>query len=219
MNTTRCLTWNDISVQQFLDVYRLSLIPDIDDITRLERAVCILFDKTEKQVDEMRMGDFNALSAQVAFVLTEEVPGKAHRFIKANGKKYRVTYSPSKLRHRQYVEVGTFGEKPIDNMHLVLASIVEPVTWYGKKLPNKAADHESIANDLLQARVVDVYHSAVFFCKLYVNLISNIRGYLEQQLVIQKKAPTPEIASQMITALINAMVGFIPPKNFRILKV
>lgn len=219
MKSAKRLTWNDITVEQFLSIYKLSQSPELDDMTRLERAVCIMFDKTEKQVDEMRMGEFNTLSSQCAFVLTEQVPGKAKRVIKANGHRYRVTYSPSKLRHRQYVEVLHFGEKPIENMNMIMASIVEPVTWYGRKLRNRAEDHEAIASDLLQAKVVDVYHSAVFFCKLYINLISNIRGYLEAQLVEQNRAETPEMASQMITALINAMAGFIPQKNFRILKV
>lgn len=213
------LTWKDISVEQFLSIYRLSMSPELDDVIRLERAVCILFDKTEKEVDEMRMADFTRLSGEAAFVLTEAVPGKARRVIKANGHRYRVTYSPSKLRHRQYVEVLTFGDEPVEKMNLVLASIVEPITWYGKPLRNEAADHDRIATDLLQARVVDVYHSAVFFCKLYVNLISNIKGYLEEQLLTMKKAETQAQASQMITDLINAMVGFIPQKNFPILKI
>lgn len=219
MKQPRRLQWKDINVQQFLDIYRLSITPDLDEMTRLERAVCILFDRTEKQLDEMSMGEFTNLSSQVAFVLTEPIPGKASRVIKANGRRYWVIYSPSKLRHRQYVEVLHFGDKPVDNMHLILASIVNPVTWYGRKLKNQADQHEAIASDLLHARVQDVYHSAVFFCKLYVNLISNIRGFLEQEMLKQGKAETKEEASQMITDLINAMVGFIPPKNFRILKV
>ena len=219
MKHSNRLTWQDISVQQFLDIYKLSTQPELEDIERLQRAVCILFDKTEKEVDEMSMREFNLLSSQAAFVLTEDVPGKARRAIKANGKRYRVNYSPSKLRHRQYVEVVHFGDKPIENMHLVMASIIEPVTWYGRREKNNADQHEAIASDLLHAKVIDVYHSAVFFCKLYINLISNTRGYLEQQLVIQNKAETPEKASQMITDLIAAMVGFIPQKNFRILKV
>lgn len=213
------LTWNDITVEQFLSIYKLSQTADLDDITRLERAVCILFDKTEKEVDEMTMAEFNRLSGQAAFVLTEQVPGKARRKIRANGKLYRINYSPSKLKHRQYVEVLHFGEKPVDNMHLIMASIVEPVTWYGKKLKNTADDHERIAADMLLAPVGQVYHSAVFFCSLYINLINSIRPYLENQLVTLKQAETMEQASEMITVLINAMAGFIPQKSLRILKV
>src|SRR5688572_14215619 len=178
MATQTAPSWQTLTVGQFLDLYRLSITPDLEDMTRLERAVAILYDKTEREVEEMTMGEFTSLSQKAAGFITDKIPGKPVKTIQIGRQRYRIIYDPTKLKHRQYVELVHFGEKPVENMHLIMASIVQPVTWYGRRLPNNADDHPALASAMLQARVVDVYHAAVFFCKLYVNLIKAIRASL-----------------------------------------
>jgi hypothetical protein len=209
-------SWNTLTVQQFVDLYRLSITQDIEEMTKLERAICIVYDKTEREIEEMKMGEFSELSKQVAVFLTQPIPGKPVRQIKVGGHRYSIIYNPANLQHRQYVEIITFGRKPIENMHLIMASIVQPVTWYGRKLPNLAINHQAIASDLLQAKVVDVYHACVFFCNLYGNLINNIRDYLVQQMMT--KGLTKEESNQLVTYSIQSMVGFIPQNRLQILK-
>lgn len=213
---SKLLSWQDITVGMFLDIHKISTNKDLDDMERLEKTVCTVFDKTEKQVDDMPMDEFTRLSKQVAFVLDSDIPGKAVRTIKVNGKRFKITYDPTKLRHRQYVELIHFGDKPVENMHYIMASIVQPVTWFGKKLKNMSEDHEWISAAMLNARVIDVYHSCVFFCNLYINLITSIKGSLIKEMMSKGKSQTE--ASELISISINAMAGFIPPKSLRILK-
>ncbi len=211
------LSWQTITVQQFLDIYRLSLNTELDEMDKLDRVICILYDKTEQQMDEILVPEYKRMASEVQFVMSGEVPGKPVKQIRIGKKRYSIIYDPSKLKHRQYVELLHFGDKPVDNMHLVMASIVQPVNWWGKRLANKAEDHESIAADMLQAPVIHVYHSCVFFCKLYVSLIQNIKGSLVQQMM---KAGTSRVkAERLIAASISAMAGFIPQKNWQPLKV
>ena len=210
------MNWNNITVQQFLDLYRLSITPDLEEMTRVERAVCIVYDKTEREVEEMQMGEFAKLSSTAAKFLLEPIPGKPVRNIRIGKKRFSITYDPTKLAYRQYVEVITYGAKPIENMHMIMASIVRPVTWYGKKLPNKAEDHPDISDLMLKAKVVDVYHAAVFFCNLYINLINNIRDYLVNQMTA--KGIPKEEANSLVDLSIDAMAGFIPQNNLQILK-
>src|SRR5690349_9474879 len=166
--TTLTPSWHTLTVGQFLDLYRLSINTELDEMGRLERAICIIYDLTERQVEEMLVTDFTQKAKHAAQFLTNKIPGKPVKKIKVGRNVYRITYDPTKLRHRQYVEVLTFGEKPIENMHLVMASVVQPVTWYGRAKRNEAEQHIEIANDMLKARVMDVYHTCVFFCKLYM---------------------------------------------------
>lgn len=213
----KALSWNDITVEQFQDVYRLSLSQDLDDITKTERVICIMFGLTEQQCENLPMPHFRQLAAQCAFLMTGQIPGKPSRTIKAAGRRYRVVYNPEKLKHRQYVEIMHFGDNPIDNMHLAMASLVNPITWYGKELKNNADDHQRIADDLRQARVIDVYHSCVFFCNLYVNLIENTKAYLVFQTM--KEGRNQKEATQLWDYLQSVTAGCIPPEKLRYMNV
>lgn len=178
---------------------------------KVERAIAILYDLTERQVEELSVSEFNGYAKESAFVLTPKIPGKPVRQIKVGKRRYSIIYDPTKLRHRQYVEIIHFGDRPIENMHLIMASVVQPVTWYGKRLKNEAEDHPAIASDLLGARVIDVYHTCVFFCKLFANLISSIRVYLVTQMMME--GMRKEDAMMLVDSSRSAMDGFIPPNR------
>jgi hypothetical protein len=214
----RQLSWQDITVQQFQDLYKLGFDKSLDDIGRLERIVCILFDKSEQEIDEMAYGEFNKLSAQCEPIIKKlnQIPGKRVKTISVNGRKYAINYSPSELSHRQYIEILQFSKDPVENMNLVMASLVNPVSANGKKLPNNAKEHSRISADMLQAKVVDVFHSFVFFCNLYINLIRGIQPYLVSQMK-EKGIESPR-AEAAVTASWSIMAGYIPQKRLRILR-
>lgn len=199
-------SWNTLTVGQFLDIYRLSIDKSLDDMSKVERAICILYDITERQLDDLTVLQFTAYAKEAAQFITDKIPGKPVKSMRVGKHRYAITYDPTKLRHRQYVEVVTFGEKPVENMHLIMASVVQPVNWLGFRKRNNAEDHLKIADDMLKARVVDVYHSCVFFCKLYMNLIENIRDFLVNELTT--KGMKKNQAEETIQISINIMAGF-----------
>lgn len=198
------LSWDTITVQQFQDISRLSLETNLEDFDKVERVICILYDLTEEQVGELTRGEFAQKAREVDFVMNSPIPGRPRRTIKGGSGRYAIEYNPVKLKHRQYVEILTFGEKPIENMHLLMASIVQPIRW-GFRHKNSVADHESIATDLLQAPVKDVYHSCVFFCKLYNNLIRDIKDSLVAQMM---EKMSREKAEELLEISLSVMDGF-----------
>lgn len=214
----KALTWNDITVQQFLDVYKVSKDTGSDEMTKVEKTVAILYNMSEKQVEELSMMEFGRRCREINFVLVGNIPEKPVKRIKVNGRRYAINYDPSKIKHRQYVELMHYGANPVENMHLVMASVVQPVTWYGRKLKNSADDHEAVASDMLQAKVIDVHNANVFFCKLYASLMENLRDYLVMQMTQTGKITTNK-ANEIVTASVNAMAGFIQQKNWQPLKV
>lgn len=215
----RRLSWNNITVQQFQDIHRLSNSRDLDDIARAECAITILYNKTEHEVENLTLAEFNRLAKESAFVLGGEgsIPGKPVRQMKIGKSRYSITYDPSKLRHRQYVELIHYGDKPIENMHLIMASIVQPVTWYGKKLKNNVDDHGEIATAMRQARLIDVYHCCVFFCKLFMNSMEHIKGYLAKEMA--KAGMQGHQLMQLINSSQNIMAGSITHEKWQYLKV
>lgn len=209
------MKWSDISVQQFQDIHRLSLSTELDEMDKVTRTIAILYNKTENEVDNLPMGEFNRLAKGCSFLFTDTVPGKSEKYIYSGTKKYGIIYDPKKLKHRQYVEVVHFGEKPIDNMHLIMASLVQPIKW-GFWKSNKTENHEAVAQDMLQARVIDVYHSCVFFCKLYGNLIEVIKASLVRGMM--SRGLTKDQAESLVQASRQAIAGFTQQEKWQLWK-
>lgn len=200
--------WDKITVGQFQAIYKISIDKEADEMEKVSGIISILYNKTLAQVDEMSIVDFNKLASRcTAFLNIENIPGRPVKYLKAGGKRYFINYDASKLKHRQYVEVQHFGGNPIENMHLILASIVQPVRFF-IKVKNRADMHKKIANDLLGARMVDVYHSCVFFCKVYQSSIQSLLPYLELQL--KNKGLKKKETKALLTYLQNDLGGFIP---------
>lgn len=210
------MTWDKITLSQFQDIYKLSKHTKIDELDKVSRIISIVYNLTEAQVDELPLTKFNELSRNCAFILKDEIPGKAVRSFRVSGRKYAINYKPSTLKHRQYVEILHFAQNSMDNMHNIMASLVQPVKW-GFRKPNSADDHAKVADDMLNAPFVVVYHSCIFFCKLYKASIEHIQDYLIAEMMTG--GMTMEKATQMLNYSINAMDGFITQKRWPGLKV
>jgi hypothetical protein len=205
------MTWEKITLGQFQDIHKLSTDTELDEMEKISRVICIIFNKTETEVDEMRLSEFNKLASECAtFLKTDKIPGKPVRSFRVGLNKYTINYKPTSLKHRQYVEILHFASKPVENMHNIMASLVNPVKW-GIRRDNKADDHSIVANDMLNAPLLAVYHSCVFFCKLYKDLIVHIQDYLIKEMM--QKGATMKQAQELVTSSIAAMDGFIPLKK------
>lgn len=200
------MTWDKITLGQFQDIYRLSQDASLDEVDRISRAISIVYGLSEAQVDELTVPKFNELGKSCAFIMSGEIPGKPVKSFRVGRRKYAINYKPQSLMHRQYVEILHFSEKPVDNMHHIMASLVNPVR-FGFRLKNKADDHSKLSEIMLDAPFLAVYHSCIFFCKLYKNLIEVIRPSLILEMT--NKGMTAEKANRLLTISINTMDGFI----------
>lgn len=209
--------WDKITVGQFQAIYQIAK-GDLDDTDKACGLISIIYGMTPAQVDDLPITKFNELAAATAQILDiKEMPGRPQRFIKANGKKYGIIYDISKLKHRQYVESTHWATDTIENIHLIMASIVQPVNWFGKWGKNEAANHSKVAEDMLKAKITDVYHSCVFFCELYMNYMRSITPI--QVIRMEKQGINREQATELLNGLIDVTAGFIPQKKLRTLKV
>lgn len=211
-------SWADITVGQFIDLQLLSKAKDVEPLEHAEQVVAVMYGLTDRQVEELPMQRFNELARECVSVMTSELTGKPKRVINGLKGKYKVIYDPRELKHRQFVEIQHFVDGGImENIHNIMASLVQPIGKLGFAKKNTAEMHPQISEDLLHASIADIYHSCVFFCKLYLNSLVHIQGYLIHQMM--QKGATKEQATALTNGSINAMAGFITQKNWLILNV
>lgn len=198
------MTWEKVTVEKYQAIFQLSEIKD--EMDRVIAAISILFDKSETEVNDMTVQEFNEYAKKCMFIFGD-IPGKPVKTFKANGKKYAICYDVTKMRFRQYAEISHFGSDTVGNIHLIMASIVQPVNWIGKRKRNKAEDHLIISQDILKARFIDVFHAMVFFCSLFRSLIKSSKDYLVLKMMEELKMESYE-AEMLLQDSMRDMDGF-----------
>ena len=166
------LNWKTITVEQYQHVAKMLSSKD-DEVDKLVSLVAYLHGKTLKQVDDMPTKKFSKLVAKVYPFLYSipQVPIRAS--IKIKGKRYIPTFDVARMKFGQYCEAMTFlkskevGVLPMENLHLICASIMQPFDWFKVK-PNPGGDRWQIewerrANAILSAPFLHVYNYVVCF--------------------------------------------------------
>lgn len=210
-------TYQNITVEQYQKVVSISEDKFLDDTEKYTQLVGVLYNLTEEEVDNLTVNLFK----QYAGVISNEffskpIPkptGKRVDFIKANGKEYKIDYDIKNMRIAQFKELAYWlkDDDVVGNLHLILASIVDQVksTWYFKVkvIKNDSKNHESISNDMLKLKFIDVYSVAVFFCHLFTALLKVKKDYLIKELM-KKGMPETEI-NTLVNSSLKIMDGFI----------
>lgn len=191
------MTWNDVSVWQWQQLQMLHLKKEEDqtDLDLAIRALCILKNYTESEVDSFSIERLKRELKDIEFVSTTQPEAKPVDVIKVNGRKYRCIYDIRNLPTARYLETKYFGNDIVFNLHRIGASMVSPMkfTWKGFKICKyDASKHDDYANDLLEAKFVNVYGSVVFFCQIFKQLIDNSKDYLMNNQELKKTMPNIE---------------------------
>jgi len=208
------MTWNDLTVWQYQQIYPIVTKPE-KDWTTLDvesKLVGILHNLTDTQVDSLSVGEFNKLKVSLNF-LDDKIEGKPVKYTEVNGKRYKFIYDVQQIKAARYIETKVFSTDLVGNLHKLSASMVIPQckNWWGKWVDDKydAAKHSEYADDLQGANFMHVYHSIVFFYQVYRNWIEVSKDYLVQEMM--KQGMTLELALKGVQILCETLDGSIAP--------
>lgn len=192
-----------MTVEQFQQVHVVSEF-DLPEWDKAIQMVMVMTGKTESQVEAMSVRKFNRMCRKInnAFRFEEK---KIPKTIRIGAKFYKVNLMVSDMKARKYVEGVEFGKQTIPNLHKIMATVVEPCTWYGKPLGYDAAKHEQYATDMLKMDFNVAFSTAVFFCKLFAASMKASRPYLTQELM--SKGVTEIQAVKDLTDLQSVLDG------------
>jgi len=201
------MTWQDLNLfqyQQLVNAFKID-----DDIDKTVKLISIVTGKTENEVLSMSIADFNKSKESLNF-LADEIEGKPVKYINVNGKRYKCIYDVRNIPAARYVESKVYGADLVTNIHKLAATMVMPMkkTLFGWRLDKyDASKHEEYAQDMLEARFVDVYHSAIFFLSVFLNLIKCSEDFLIQNL---KEMKIPSDQTEAVQDFLKYMDGTIP---------
>jgi hypothetical protein len=205
--------WDKISVWQYQQIYNAlnSKEKDATDLDLQVKLVGIVNNMTEMQIDSLPLDEYKKLSKTIAF-LNEPILGTPTKHINVSSKRYRINYDVSKMPFARYIESKVFSEDLYANLHKLAATMVIPQKrkfgfWFDQ--PYDASKHQEYANDMLEAKFTDVYHSLVFFYQVYRNWIEVSQDFMANRL---KEAGMKEAeAKEVVASLCSILDGNIQP--------
>ena len=209
------MNWNELTVWQYQQIYPILTKPNKDwsNLDIESKLVGIIYNMTDTQVDNLSVMQFNNLRSTLDF-LKDEIKGEAAKYVEINGTRYRFIYDVFQIKAARYIESKVFSTDLIGNLHKIAASMVVPQrkTWYGKWVDQEydAANHSKYADDMLEAKFVNVYNSIVFFYQVYRNWIEISKDYLVNEMTTQ--GLTKEQADQAVVILCEILDGSIRPR-------
>lgn len=217
------MTWQDVTVFQYQQINDLYLNnyekgSDLTDLDISIKVTSILKNMTEHQIDSLPVKELGPLLESISFV-HQDIQPQAVDFIKVNGRVYKCIYDVRNIPAARYIESKHFSSDVMGNLHKIFACMVIPQkkTWFGWRDDKyDASKHSEYAQDILEAPIVNVLGSVVFFYQVYRLWIKNSKDYLVQQMMEAKMSK--EEAEKGWEALCTIMDGFIKPNWLPILK-
>lgn len=181
-----------VSIATFQNLYKISMY-NANEIDRASLLVQALTGKSEHEINRMNIKKFNKLCNNIneKFELLNKKmnESKPKQIVKANGRYYWLNYDLSKKPNNaaKYVEVATFSDDIIGNLHKIMATMATPLKLSWKGMVKVEREHEDIANDMLHLDFNVAYHAAVFFWAVFSKSITSMKDYLENQTVKKKE--------------------------------
>lgn len=205
------MTWNDINLYQYQQIIEANKIEY--PIDRIDRLIAIVNNWTANQVNDLNVEKYNAEVKRLDFLDTEP-DGKPVKYIDVNGKRYKCVYDVRRMPSARYIESKVFQTDLIPNLHKLAASMVIPMKktiWGWKEVSYDSIMHPVYAEDMLEAKFKDIYHSIVFFYHVYRIWIEVSKGYLKTQLEMQGVNQS----EKALADLLSIMDGSIAPHKLQ----
>lgn len=178
-----------LSIKQFQELYFIAKSED-EDSDKALKMVGVVTGLIPEKVELIEHEKFNKICKDISkkfeFLSISADKNKCKKYIKANGRRYKINYHIDKnpMNAGKYVEAVTFGKDIIDNMHKLLATMAEPMRWSWGKMKWVKVDmnHEDIANNMESADFEVGYNAVLFFCLLFTASIQATLPYLTKQM-------------------------------------
>lgn len=180
-----------ITVKQFQELYYISERWDYD-IDKSIKLVGVITGKTPEQVEAMKVAPFNRLCAKIQkqfdLLAKDWMKSKPRKIVRVGRQIYRLHYDITRFPNNagKYIDAMSFSKDLVPNLHMIMATMAEPINWRGK--PYKL-EHAEIAADMERMDFEVAYHASVFFYLLFQTSMVVTRPYLVKQIAAKLGQP------------------------------
>jgi hypothetical protein len=199
--------WDKLSVGQFISLYDIEINTNLNIIEKQQKMLSIVEGKDEAYYDTFKYRDLiTEYGEKLSFF--ENIPDtKPVDFLKVGSKRYKFVHELNEITAGQYIDILAFSGE-IMQLNKIAACFFLPME--GKRYqPYGKIPHDVVADELLDAKFIEVYGCMLFFCQLFNELIAD---------TITSSAINQELA-QKVVHLWKGGGGYIPLSRWQTSKI
>jgi len=178
--------WDKLTVGQFISLYDIELNANLNIIEKQQKMLSIVEGKPESYYDSFKYRDLITEYGEKLSFFDNMPEAKPVDFLQVGDKRYKFVHELHEITAGQYIDILAFSGE-IMQLNKIAACFFLPME--GKRYqPYGKIPHDVVAEDLLDAKFLDVYGCMLFFCQLFNELIADtiISSMINQDLA--KKA-------------------------------
>jgi hypothetical protein len=162
--------WDKLSVGQFISLYDIETNQNLNIVEKQQKMLSIIEGKPESEYETYKyrqlVEDYHS-KTEFFYNVPECKPVD---ILEVNGNRYKFCFELTEITAGQYIDITHFSGE-IMQLNKIAACFFLPMK--GKRyMEYGSVPHDKVAEDLLDARFVDVYGCMVFFYQLFKELIN-----------------------------------------------
>lgn len=163
--------WDKLTVGQFISLYDIEINTNLNIIEKQQKMLSIVEGKDEAYYDTFKYRDLITEYGEKLSFFDNIPETKPVDFLKVGGKRYKFCHELNEITAGQYIDILSFSGQ-IMQINKIAACFFLPME--GKRYqPYGKIPHDVVADELLDAKFIEVYGCMLFFCQLFSELISN----------------------------------------------
>jgi hypothetical protein len=167
--------WNELSVGQFISLYDIEQNQQLNIVEKQQKMLSVLEGKTEEDYDNIKYRELvQQFHSKLSFF--NEIPeSKPVDYLQTKLRRYKFCFELSEITAGQYIDINNFSSN-LMQLNKIAACFFLPMEG-DKYMEYGKIPHDIVAEDLLDAKFIEVYGCMVFFYQLFKELISDIITY------------------------------------------
>ena len=163
--------WDKLTVGQFISLYDIELNANLNIIEKQQKMLSIVEGKPESYYDSFKYRDLITEYGEKLSFFDNMPEAKPVDFLQVGDKRYKFVHELHEITAGQYIDILAFSGE-IMQLNKIAACFFLPME--GKLYqPYGKIPHDVVAEDLLDAKFLDVYGCMLFFCQLFNELIAD----------------------------------------------
>lgn len=175
------------TIGQIQEVHSLG---DLQNLDKKIEALAILTNRTIDQVEEMSMDAILEEFKTLNFIPQQTQPKFTFKHL---GKKYKLITNPLDLKAHQWIELQEiYSGDIIESLNKIMALLSVESSFFNRKRDIGKKDFDKRCEDFLSLDFAIAYNYALFFSRIYPELLKITLSYLKQEVEsLQKELDLP----------------------------
>jgi hypothetical protein len=163
--------WDKLTVGQFISLYDIELSEQLNIVEKQQKMLAVVEGKNEEDYDAIKYRQLVQEYAKKLEFFNNVPECKAVDYITIGDRRYKFCFELTEITAGQYIDINHFSGQ-IMQLHKIGACFFLPMKG-DKYMEYGTIPHEVVAEDLLNAKFVELYGCMLFFYQLFKELVSD----------------------------------------------